>query len=78
MDVKIRFTQPFTDGNILDKHAKIGQEMIVSERILHQLKQSGADIQEVERYVPKSQTEEVIEKNSEKEPETKVRRNKRK
>jgi len=53
MDVKIRFLLPFTDGNVLPTHMRINDVVTVSENKYSQLKNSGAELQVIERIIPK-------------------------
>lgn len=54
MDAKIKFLKPFKDGNISSEPFKMFQVVIVSNNVLQRLKNSGAEIEIIERIVPPS------------------------
>lgn len=52
MDVRIKFLRVFKDGNIFPESMKMFQEVIVDERKLSQIKNSGAEIEILGRIIP--------------------------
>lgn len=53
MDARIKFLRPFKDGNISPKQFKTYEEIIVTDAVLQQLKASGAEVEVIERILPK-------------------------
>lgn len=52
MDAKIKFLKPFKDGNISSEQFKMFQVVVVSDNVLQRLRNSGAEIEVIERIVP--------------------------
>lgn len=58
MDVKVRFLEPFVDYFYFPRFIKQGEEMVITQVKLEQIKNSGAVVEVLESYVPKHKKDE--------------------